>query len=277
MTLIEPKNYKTIHELGLTGLVLFIQSDGNKGALKLDETSLTGSTGFWTVDVKHQFDHVVIRVGKNGINRLILATHSRTERIRDLKPRGNNKIVHFENYREIGVSTTKKPSDFAGVLMNKGTQQVYFQPNNDTLPVFTDTPLPKRQGTEVITESRPDQRSFADEVWDNCKKRCVISGVTIRSRLQAAHLLSHAEMGPDHYSNGLLLRSDLHGLFDANYLAIEPSTLTVRISPTALLDDPDLEQFADVPLKSMEKAINPRYLDLRWQKFIALHELAVAV
>lgn len=84
-------------------------------------------------------------------------------------------------------------------------------------------------------------------------------------------------MGPDHYSNGLLLRSDLHGLFDANYLAIEPSTLNVRISPTALLDDPDLEQFTDEPLKSMEKAINPRYLDLRWQKFIALHELAVAV
>jgi hypothetical protein len=33
--------------------------------------------------------------------------------------------------------------------------------------------------------------------------------------------------------NGLLLRADLHTLFDLNFLGIEPDTLTVRVHPSA--------------------------------------------
>ena len=271
MTLIAPRDYATIDDLNLTGRVLIIQTNGKKGSLILDETTGTGSSGYWRVAATHRFDHIIIRVGENKNYRLIQATHTRTERLDGRNAKGNSKVVHFENFRYIGVTTTESPSEFAGARTSYGFVSVDCLPKNAPIPLFSETPVPKRQGTEVIIVTRPDQSDFAAEVWENCKKRCVISNVKMRARLQAAHLLSHADLGPDHYTNGLILRSDLHGLFDADHLAIEPSTLTIRISPTALAADPDLAQFADKPLLNTYRPIEPLYLELRWEKFLSLH------
>lgn len=271
MTLIAPKHYATINDLNLTGRVLIIQTDGKKGALILDETTGTGSSGFWRVGASHRFDHIILRVGENRNYRLIQATHSRTERLDGRKANGNSKVVHFENFRYIGVTTTESPSEFAGAKTSYGFVSVDCLPKHEPIPVFSESPEPKRQGTEVIIETRPDQPDFAADVWENCKRRCVISDVKMRARLQAAHLISHADQGPDHYSNGLILRSDLHGLFDTDHLAIEPSTLTVRISPAALATDPDLAKFADKPLLNIHHPVDPFFLELRWKKFLSLH------
>lgn len=45
-------------------------------------------------------------------------------------------------------------------------------------------------------------------------KACVISGETTLAALQAAHILDVAEKGADNPSNAVLMRADLHALFD---------------------------------------------------------------
>jgi putative restriction endonuclease len=41
--------------------------------------------------------------------------------------------------------------------------------------------------------------------------------------LEAAHIKSYASAGPNLTQNGLLLRSDLHKLFDIGYLTVTPN------------------------------------------------------
>ena len=38
--------------------------------------------------------------------------------------------------------------------------------------------------------------------------------------LDAAHIRPHADDGPDHVSNGLLIRTDLHRLFEDGYVTV---------------------------------------------------------
>jgi len=48
--------------------------------------------------------------------------------------------------------------------------------------------------------------------------------------LQAAHIRPFSQEGPHAVCNGLLMRSDLHILFDGGYLTVTPD-LSVRVSP----------------------------------------------
>ncbi len=47
--------------------------------------------------------------------------------------------------------------------------------------------------------------------------------------LDAAHIRPCAELGPHRLENGILLRKDLHALFDAGYVTVTPS-LELRVS-----------------------------------------------
>lgn len=61
-------------------------------------------------------------------------------------------------------------------------------------------------------------------------RRCVISGWDIVGLLEAADIRPYRGLADDNEpSNGLLLRCDLHTLFDLDLLGIEPETLTVRL------------------------------------------------
>jgi len=126
---------------------------------------------------------------------------------------------------------------------------------------------PKREGTATSVVTRPDQADFAAAVRRNCNDRCVITGASLRRRTEAAHLVEHSVGGVDHWSNGLLLRIDLHRLFDDNVIAVCPDTLTVHVDPDALADDPDLRQFDGHPIAGLRRQINPANLAKRWEQF----------
>ncbi|GAB3637052.1 hypothetical protein GCM10027422_26420 [Hymenobacter arcticus] len=48
--------------------------------------------------------------------------------------------------------------------------------------------------------------------------------------LEAAHIQPFSQAGPNSVGNGLLLRSDLHKLFDKHYITIDATDQVVRIS-----------------------------------------------
>jgi putative restriction endonuclease len=49
--------------------------------------------------------------------------------------------------------------------------------------------------------------------------------------LEAAHIRPYRGFLDNHVENGLLLRADLHTLFDLDLIGIEPFTLTVHLNP----------------------------------------------
>ena len=77
-------------------------------------------------------------------------------------------------------------------------------------------------GNEYLIKSRLGQGAFRILVTDAYKRNCAISGEKALPVLQAAHIKPYSEQGPNSINNGLLLRSDLHILFDRGYITVTP-------------------------------------------------------
>ena len=97
---------------------------------------------------------------------------------------------------------------------------------DDTLNAIrlTDVPnlMDKRRVTRETIE-RPGQQDFRKRVLAAASKKCVLTGVSVETVLQAAHIIPTSKMGGDDKSNGLCLRSDIHILFDNGLLRIHPT------------------------------------------------------
>lgn len=77
-----------------------------------------------------------------------------------------------------------------------------------------------RHGAAYLTRARLGQGAFRVLVTEAYERRCAITGERTLPVLEAAHIKPYAETGPHLVSNGLLLRSDLHTLFDRGYLTV---------------------------------------------------------
>ncbi|RYE27291.1 MAG: HNH endonuclease [Sphingobacteriaceae bacterium] len=60
-------------------------------------------------------------------------------------------------------------------------------------------------------------------------RKCSITGEKTLPVLEAAHIKPYSALGPHSVSNGLLLRSDMHKLFDSGYLTIT-TDLKIEVS-----------------------------------------------
>ena len=79
-----------------------------------------------------------------------------------------------------------------------------------------------RFGAEYLARCRLGQGIFRILVTDAYGRRCAVSGEKTLPVLQAAHIKPFADSGPTLVENGLLLRSDLHILFDRGYVTVTP-------------------------------------------------------
>jgi len=75
-------------------------------------------------------------------------------------------------------------------------------------------------GIEYQTRARLGQGGFRVLVTEAYNRRCAITRERTLPVLEAAHIKPFAKSGPHKISNGLLLRSDLHKLFDLGYMTI---------------------------------------------------------
>ncbi|WP_413658607.1 HNH endonuclease [Paraburkholderia phenoliruptrix] len=78
---------------------------------------------------------------------------------------------------------------------------------------------------------RRGQAKFRNRLIARYGFACQISGCAFPGLVEAAHIRPYAETNDNGPHNGLLLRSDLHTLFDLDLLAIDPADLTVAIHP----------------------------------------------
>jgi HNH endonuclease len=71
-----------------------------------------------------------------------------------------------------------------------------------------------------LQKVRLGQGGFRILVTEAYSRRCAISGERTLPVLEAAHIMPYSKSGPHRVENGLLLRSDLHKLFDEGYVTI---------------------------------------------------------
>ncbi|WP_183407504.1 HNH endonuclease [Massilia aurea] len=93
---------------------------------------------------------------------------------------------------------------------------------------------------------RRGQQKFRKALITAYGGRCAITGCSVIPLLEAAHITPY--MGPETNSitNGLLLRADLHTLWDLGLIAVEPKTWRVWVSPE--ISDPTYQALSGGPL-----------------------------
>lgn len=80
----------------------------------------------------------------------------------------------------------------------------------------------ERFGKPRIIRPRLGQGAFRSEVTDAYGRRCAVTGERTLPALDAAHIRPYSEGGEHEISNGLLLRRDIHSLFDRGYVTVTP-------------------------------------------------------
>lgn len=81
---------------------------------------------------------------------------------------------------------------------------------------------PARYGTPTEIRPRLGQGLFSLAVRDAYSGACAVTGEHSSPVLEAAHIIPYARGGEHRVSNGLLLRSDLHRLYDRGYVTVTP-------------------------------------------------------
>lgn len=79
-----------------------------------------------------------------------------------------------------------------------------------------------RWGEPQLVRPRLGQGAFRVLVTDIYRRRCAITNERTLPALEAAHIRPYADGGSHEASNGLLLRRDVHSLFDAGYVTVTP-------------------------------------------------------
>jgi HNH endonuclease len=101
-----------------------------------------------------------------------------------------------------------------------------------SLPFDITSPVDERR--QVLSEQvrRDGAAAFRQGVFRAWGSRCAISRVGVCPVLEAAHIFPYLGSATNDLRNGILLKSDLHILFDAHLLSLEyvDGALTVRTS-----------------------------------------------
>lgn len=119
---------------------------------------------------------------------------------------------------------------------------------------------------------RQGQSQFRQQLLKAYIGKCAISGSNVEQALEAAHIISYRGPETNITSNGLLLRADLHTLFDLNLITIDPQTMKVLVAPKLMQTDCRAFYKKEITLPKDQKdrpdkiAIEKHYEQCKWTK-----------
>jgi hypothetical protein len=116
---------------------------------------------------------------------------------------------------------------------------------------------------------RQGQPLFRQRLLTAYGGRCAITGPSPIWVLEAAHITPYRGVDTNVVGNGLLLRADVHTLFDLHLISVEPSNRLVRVS--SMLDGSEYVPFHGQPLALAKKGMRPSQAALKehYSKFRA--------
>lgn len=139
-------------------------------------------------------------------------------------------IVRFKSYE---ITQSSVVEDRLRALLDTSVIRIHDLPSE----VIGET-----RGLPTLTIPRLGQQAFKSLVLTSYRRSCAITGNRVEPVLQAAHIRAVADGGVHRVDNGLLLRSDVHILFDRGYLGIDPKH-RLHVSPRLRQDFGNGEEF----------------------------------
>jgi hypothetical protein len=112
---------------------------------------------------------------------------------------------------------------------------------------------------------RRGQPAFRKALLDAYGGSCAITGCNLALILEAAHVFPYKGAHTNVVGNGILLRTDIHTLFDLRLIAIDPDTRLILVSPD--LDGTDYESLRGKTIRDAAKKSHRVSLDaLKWHR-----------
>ncbi|MBD8709753.1 HNH endonuclease [Pseudomonas sp. CFBP 13711] len=110
---------------------------------------------------------------------------------------------------------------------------------------------------------RKGQSKFRSTLLRAYNYRCAVTGCEIEALLEAAHIVPYQGADTNVVSNGLLLRADIHTLFDLGLCWVDPTKLVVKLAEG--LEGSEYEALRDQPISLPEDVFDRPNADaLRW-------------
>jgi hypothetical protein len=123
----------------------------------------------------------------------------------------------------------------------------------------------QRQVVMRQINERRGQPEFRNALRERHGDRCLVTACTVLEVLEAAHIKPYRGEKDNRPANGLLLRSDIHTLFDLDLLGIEPEHFRVELHPSLV------DEYGGIAGKTLGFAPahppSQKFLRARYEKF----------
>jgi len=182
--------------------------------------------------------------------------------LRGANLRGANLIgADFSNTRRVGGAS------WQGAKYSQNTILPYLDgihnlilvdppvaPDEEEVLIDLESLQDERTRTNVIRVRREDQQKFRDMLKEAFQGKCAITCCDIEQALDAAHIFPYRGPQTDCLWNGILLRLDLHRLFDSYLLTIDSVSCQVCLSPSLM--NSCYREYADVKVCFPEQPVS---------------------
>jgi hypothetical protein len=130
---------------------------------------------------------------------------------------------------------------------------------------------PKKSAKKLarLVRDRAGQSNFSKRLRGIYDNTCCVTGCKVPDVLESAHIDPYSNHSSHNLKNGLLLRSDIHALFDKFLLGIEPLTHTIHVSK-AVSSSPEYEGLQNVELRQpngLSHEPDVEALQRHWEEF----------
>lgn len=176
--------------------------------------------------------------------------------------------AEMESFSEVLEHGEKEEAlDFVAGYWNKSQDLLRVKAEIDSSP-----DADERSRTLVEMVRRKGQDDFRRKLIEAYGSECAITRYNAVGALQAAHITSYFGPKSQCVSNGILLRADLHLLYDSYQLAINPETMRVELSEQLKrttykeLGNKELKLPKDKSLRPSEKRLFSKYSSFQQQQ-----------
>lgn len=207
------------HPKGTTSVWLFV-TENKPGDRTPYLDRLEGDTLRWQGQMAGRTDAWIIEHNVRGLEILVFYRESKNE-------------YPGYGFRYLGTfayvsHTGNRPTNFVLQRVSSRIEAISWDIANDD--AFDPTTVEDaRQQTMRSILQRRGQRTFRQSLLRAYEGKCAVTACAVPDVLEAAHIYPYRGPKTNHVTNGLLLRTDIHTLFDCGLITIHPDSLTVLV------------------------------------------------
>ncbi|WP_179188614.1 HNH endonuclease [Kiloniella majae] len=181
---------------------------------------------------------LVLKGGQSGdreVNQREIEAHQASEEIFGRDEKNMWLLTNDQVKRTLAVLSTvySNLDDLFSPHLDSTTKNESFKENDVILNNFSFDPDGVSEGRDYIDRAvaaRSGQPAFRKKLLNVYKNKCAITGTNVLGVLEAAHIIPYNGAETNNIQNGLLLRSDLHTLFDRGLIRIKSTNYSVQLS-----------------------------------------------